>query len=172
MLILVDTEKLIVVHRYPNRATLSFLAHIELAHSSCIILEERGSFDHFSLQDLYVLYKNSNTKQEWKYGTHAIISEAFSDICESMPISDVNSFEVTTQAMSISMKDKGYYRYQNKRSTPLNCSQLPVLKALTGNGKATGTPPPGPTALGTPVAVKAPAVPLQGAAPKYAPPWG
>ena len=169
MPILINTDALIVVHRHSNRATLSFLAHIELSHNSCVIINERGSFEHFSLEKLYILYKN--TTGEWKYGTHAVVAAALSDICETMPLSNVLPFEVMSQAMSVPMTDKGYYRYRKWHSTPLACTELPVLQALRGNATAQVSPTPTAPVPVAPAPVKAPPAVQPGAAPKYAPPW-
>ena len=166
MYILIDKEKLTIVHRHHNRATLSFLAHIEVAHTGTVVLNERGSFDYFSLSDLYAIYKN--TVGEWKHGTHAVLSEALSEVCESIPPSDVQPFEVMTQAMSIPMNDDTHYRYRKGYGTPLKSGELPVLSKV---GQLSRSVVPPPVTTPAQVAVKASPQQAAEAGPKYPPPW-
>lgn len=181
MYILIDRHKMEVLYRCEKVEIVRALTHIELPYVSVAIQEETclGAFHCYSSQNLRDIFKNLTGGTDPHSHNKEYLAGQISRLCQTIPPTDVEPFEVIVQSMQIKDRDKKCYRYAKGASQPLKVDEQYNPPALIGDWDAAQLlPAPVRMYNGTSVRVMAPApvakpwsVQPTTEPPKYAPPW-
>lgn len=168
MYILVDNDRMMVLHKYPNYFTLADLAWIECSNSYSIFgLYNVKGFRDYTEMELGLLYRNITGSDHSNLNRFQLL-QVLHDLCMRLPESDVVPTEVDRQAAKVAEGDVRRWRYVKGASTPAaeellfepdglsapaneteeseaRAGKLPALKA-TAQPQAAGTGPVTPVA--------------------------
>jgi hypothetical protein len=174
MFLLIDKQRMCVVHRHVSNVVLSKLAHIEMGHCASAIFEETWvtNWNEFTHTELLLLYEGLTGTKHPTHNIHFLITTLMR-LALTVEPSKVDPFEVTLQANTIAYTDKGFYQYVFGSSKPRQLADVfegtPRIGSLV---QALTMPIPMPTNISTARTPVAPAVPdVAPIPPKYAPPW-
>jgi hypothetical protein len=174
MFLLIDKQRMCVVHRHESNTVLSKLAYIEMGHCASAIFEETqiANWKEFTHTELLLLYEGLTGT---KHPTHNInfLMTTLMRLALTVEPSNVNSFEATLQANAIGYKDKGFYQYIFGSNKPKQLNDVfegtPRIGSLE---QALAIQMPMPTSIVTAHTVSIPVLPdVAPIPPKYAPPW-
>lgn len=165
MYILINLDKMCIGYKHSNSTILSNLMHIEFPHCSAIVMpaDMEECYNRFSELEMKLLYTNMCGQKFEGHGKQNIIRNVIA-LCELVPESVVDGFEVATQAASILRTDMNYYSYAPGCKVPKLHQDLFTPKALVTVGVYV------PTQYTAPSPQTAPATAPQAAAAPKAPP--
>lgn len=175
MFLLIDKQRMVVVHRHESNSVLSNLAYIEMAHCPGSIFEEsrRCNWAEFGYTDLSLLYEGL---VGIKHSGHmkSILIDLLMRLSLTIEPSQVDAFESILQAKSIKGTDKGNYQYVWGSTKPKELEDLFEGKGRKGSltqamALPLQTPATAPQQPVTAAQTWTPSVPLT--PPKYPPPW-
>lgn len=179
MYLLIDLDRMCVVHRHEHVNALRNVAHIEMSHcASHILNEELAQLSTlFTLSELLSLYENL-TGEKCPTNSTATVVGILKRLFLTIEPSQIDSFECALQANQIPATTKAFYRYVFGSNKPQELRDIFVLEPRKGSitqAHALPLVPPIPSPVlpvyGAPVpaAHAAPATPAAPA--KYPPPW-
>ena len=175
MFLLVDKQRMVIVHRHESNVTLSKIVHIEMPHCPSCIFEESHEMNwaQFSPLELMLIYEGLT---DLKYVGHAIrpLISLLTRLSRTIEPSNIDGFEATLQANAIPFSDKGFYRYVHGSNKAKELDDIFVGVARKGSlTQAVALPLPTPAnPPQSHVVAPAPWRPVAPTAPqKYPPPW-
>lgn len=145
MYVLIDKERMCITHKHLLREAIANVAHIEMAHVPTIICDEMDyvTFETFTDADLNKLLL-AMCGQKYEHFTRKQLIEMTRGVCFSLYPSSIDGFAASRQADSISMKDKGHYKYQAGSNSPLELDEYQAAKPLTAGANPNAVLPPAP----------------------------
>lgn len=162
MYVLVDRDALVFRHAHHDRAVVSALATIEVAHCAVTIVEAaQACLAHLTDLELKKLYENT-TGEKWTSFYRPALVQAVDQLALALQPSDVVPYEAIHQAGKIALSDQGFYRYAKGSYSPARLQALFLPPALTARAAqaAAVTTAGGTASAATPAATVAPAAPI------------
>lgn len=162
MFLLIDKDRMAFVAKHPDRVVLGNLATIELGFSYAAVLPlEFRAFDSFTHTELTLLYQNT-TGHKFSGFSYLHLCEMVYEVAKAVPVADINSFEVCTQAAYCKGNKTERFRYVKGASVPALEQELFVPEPVAGIAPVTLTatapaPQRGPVATPVAATVLAPA---------------
>lgn len=112
MYILIDLNKMCVRYKHTNSTILSNLMHLEFPHCTAVVMPEdlQGCYKTFSDMELRLLYTNLCGQKFEGFDRHSLMCNVIA-LCDLVPESTLNQFEVAAQAAYVKDGDLKYYSY-------------------------------------------------------------
>lgn len=175
MFLLIDKQRMVVVHRHPNNVALRNIAHIEMGHCPGSIFEEteEANWLQFTHTELMLLYKGMTLVPYTGHAINPLVS-ILMRLSQTIEPSNIDAFEVMLQANTIKDTDRNFYQYVFGSNKPKLLED--VFEGAARRGSLTqALAQPLPATVKTyqsppiPAATWQPSTPKE--PPKYPPPW-
>lgn len=125
MYILIDRERMVLLHKSQDVNSLANVAWIECHNAVyCIFpLDDATGFRDFTDMELGILYRNITGKDYHSLNRPQLLQVIF-DLCSRIPESDINAFEADRQAEFVKEGDERRWLYVRGASRPAQKADL------------------------------------------------
>lgn len=146
MSVLIDREQMCVRYKSPREQVLWNMMAVEFTHTSVVSMQENmpGAYERFTDYELKLLYLNLCGQKYTGYARDILVKSVM-DLVKSLPDSELNGFELATQAAHATDEDY-FYRYVKGATLPEKRTEPFVPAALTAVAGYTPAPAPPVTA--------------------------
>lgn len=130
--LLLDMDRVAVLHKHPNHSVVSKLGWIESSGSAIRVLQFDGvkALTYFTDLELAKLFESTTGVKPHIRGRNFLLG-AVSDLLARLPITDAAPFEVDRQAAFIKADDETKYRYAKGAFVPQIADDLFEPAVLT-----------------------------------------
>jgi hypothetical protein len=137
MFVLIDMQRMLVLHKHRDRAVLANLAHIEGVGVVTRLgpADDKCTLHDLTLLELQMLYHHTTGEKLAGYWL-ASAANAVMAVLERLPESDVDPVEVAQQAFEVPWKSVSHYKYVKGSNKPT----IPVGLFLPEGMKTTAVP--------------------------------
>lgn len=127
MIVSIDREHMLLIHKHDDHMTVSKLASIELSHVACVVTPVESDWDRcfssFTDLELKLLHKNITGEDFHGYSRPHLVA-ACVELARRAPYTECNPFEVDMQFRSIKEDDDGRYAYVKGSMKPRPVDEL------------------------------------------------
>lgn len=131
MFICIDLERLRVLYKHPDQASVMNLANIEVPESAIVVMSatDAGSYERFTDYELKVLFANICGMQHDGFHRGGLIQSVVR-LVAMLPETQLRASEVLEQLDWIKEPEQGEYRYQYGSTVPLQQQELFLPEGL------------------------------------------